>query len=395
MKSSREFIKIETTGANLLLCATILALFLSNSPWHDLYEKFFTNFISINLGIFQVKINLKFFINEILMTIFFLVVSLEIKYEFLQGALNSTTKAILPVIAAMGGMLIPALIYIVFNYHNIFNLKGWAIPTATDIAFALGVLSLLGSRVAPSLKAFLTALAIIDDLVAIIIIAFFYTNHLSFQFLIFALVCIGLLFILNFKKINNLIPYYVIGILLWISLFFAGIHPTLAGVALAFSVPIYQKKSEKQPPLHRLKDLLHPIVALAILPLFAFSNAGISLLNLSVEQLHLSITIGILLSLFLGKQFGIFGTCWLAVKLRIAQLPDQARWIDLYAIAIICGIGFTISLFIGGLAFGETNTTYLNSVKIGVLGGSLLSGITGYLLLFYTKRKYRSGVHKN
>lgn len=390
MKNSPNFIKIETLGANLLLGATILALILSNSPLNDFYEKFFTNPIFIHSGAFELKTNLKFIINEVLMTIFFLVVGLEIKYELLQGSLNSFTKALLPVIAAVGGMVVPALIYVAFNYDDVFNLRGWAIPTATDIAFALGVLSLLGSRVAPSLKAFLTALAIIDDLAAIIIIAFFYTDHLSFLFLGLSLISIGFLLILNLKEINNLIPYCVIGILLWSSLFFAGVHPTLAGVALALSVPLYKAENKTQSPLRRLLHLLHPLVALGILPLFAFANAGISLFNLSLETLHLSIVIGIFLSLFLGKQLGIFSACWLAVRLRIAQLPEQVQWIELYAIAIICGIGFTISLFIGALAFGETNISHINSVKIGVLSGSLFSGITGYLLLFLTKRKYRA-----
>lgn len=387
MNNSREFIKLETTGAQLLLGATILALILSNSPWHELYEKLFLNSVTFHAGGFQLKINLEFFINEVLMAIFFLVVGLEIKYEFLQGALSSYRKAILPVIAAIGGMIVPALIYILFNYHNMITLRGWAIPTATDIAFSLGILSLLGSRVIPSLKVFLMALAIIDDLIAIMIIAFFYSHQLSSLFIVLSLICLALLFLLNKMSITNLIFYLIIGIFLWVSLFFAGVHPTLAGVALAFSIPLHKKDSKKQSPLHFLKDLLHPFVALGILPLFAFANAGISFTTISMETSQISIILGILLGLFIGKQLGIFGTSWLAVKLRIAHLPDHVRWFDLYSVAILCGIGFTISLFIGALAFESVNSSYLGSVKIGVLGGSLLSGISGFLLLFFSKRQ--------
>lgn len=387
MNNSRDYIKLETTGANLLLGATILALVISNSPWHEFYKNIFFNPIVILLGALEVKLNLKFLINEVLMTVFFLVASLEIKYECLQGALNSYRKALLPVIAAIGGMIVPALIYILFNYHDHFRLRGWAIPIATDIAFSLGVLSLLGSRVIPSLKSFLMTLAIIDDLIAIIIIAFFYTNHVSFIFLSLGIFCLLILFLLNQKGVVYLIPYVLVGVFLWIDFLLAGIHPTLAGVALAFSIPLYQKKSEGQPPLHHLKELLHPVVALGILPLFAFANAGITFFKISIETLQSSIIFGILISLFIGKQLGIFGMSWVAVKLRIAHLPEHVRWLELYAIAMICGIGFTISLFVGALAFGDIHNFYLDSVKIGVLSGSLLSGLFGYLLLFFTKRQ--------
>jgi NhaA family Na+:H+ antiporter len=387
VNSSRDFIKLETAGANLLLGTTVLALIISNSPWHEFYKNIFLKSAVISLGVLPLKLNLKFLINEVLMTVFFLVAGLEIKYEFLQGELNSYKKALLPVIAAMGGMIAPALIYILFNYHDSLHLRGWAIPTATDIAFSLGILSLLGSRVIPSLKTFLMALAIIDDLIAIMIIAFFYTNHLSFFFLSLSIFCLLTLFLLHKKGITHLLPYVLIGSFLWISLFFAGVHPTLAGVALAFSIPLNKNSHKKQSPLHHFKELLHPIVVLGILPLFAFANAGISFFNISIKTLQTSITFGILMSLFVGKQIGIFGASWLAVKLRIAHLPEKVRWLELYAIAIICGIGFTISLFIGALAFGDINNFYLDSVKIGVLSGSLLSGLIGYLLLFFTKRQ--------
>lgn len=387
MKNGREFIKLETMGANLLLGATILALILSNSSWHNYYEKIFHGSFSIHLASWQFKTTALFLVNEGLMSLFFLVVGLEIKYELMQGVLNSLPKALLPGFAALGGMIIPALFFIGFNYHDTVSLRGWAIPTATDIAFALGVLSLLGNRVSVELKTFLTALAIFDDLAAIIIIAIFYTNHLSFLFLGLALLCLGVLFVLNFKKINSVFLYCVMGFILWVCFLKAGVNPTLAGVALAFLIPLDHSISHHPSPAKKLRDLLHPGVALVILPLFAFANAGISFFNLSISSLHFSIATGILISLFFGKQLGVFGGCWLAVKLRMAQLPDKVRWIELYGISIICGIGFTISLFIGALAFEQLSIDYINSVKIGVLGGSLISGIAGYLLLYLNTKK--------
>jgi NhaA family Na+:H+ antiporter len=387
--NSREFIKLETMGANLLLGATILALILSNSPWHDYYEKIFHGSFSIHLDTWQFKINALFLINEGLMSIFFLVVGLEIKYEILQGTLNSLPKALLPGFAALGGMVIPALIYIGLNYRDVVSLRGWAIPTATDIAFALGVLSLLGNRVSVELKTFLTALAIFDDLAAIIIIAIFYTAHLSFLFLGLALLCLGVLFILSLKKINSIFLYCLMGFILWVCFLNAGVNPTLAGVALAFLIPLEHSIDRRPSPSKRLKNLLHPGVALGILPLFAFANAGISFFDLSTSSLHFSIVIGILVSLFFGKQVGVFGACWLAVKLRMAQLPNKVRLVELYGISIICGIGFTISLFIGALAFEQFSIGYSNSVKIGVLGGSLLSGVAGYLLLSLNTKKQK------
>ena len=393
MNSSREFIKLETMGANLLLGATILALVLSNSPWQDYYEKIFQESFSIQLGSWQFKTNFLFLINEGLMSFFFLVVGLEIKYELAQGVLNSLPRALLPGFAALGGMIIPALIYTVFNYHSVENLRGWAIPTATDIAFSLGVLSLLGNRVSVELKTFLTALAIFDDLAAIIIIALFYTAHLSLFFLGCGLLCLGVIFILNLKKINNIFIYSLIGFIVWVCFFNSGINPTLAGVALAFLMPLDDSMSHRLSSSKRLKKLLHPGVVLGILPLFAFANAGISFFNLSIASLHFSIVIGILASLFFGKQIGVFGACWLAVKLRVAQLPSQVQWVELYGISMICGIGFTISLFIGELAFEQLTSDYSHSVKIGVLGGSLLSGVAGYLFLFFKKKvaKNKSG----
>jgi NhaA family Na+:H+ antiporter len=376
----QKFIRLETISAKLLLGATLLALCLSNSPLHNYYFSFFHTYIFGQLGNLQFKSNLLFWINHGLMTIFFLVVGLEIKYEILQGALNSIRKAALPGIGAIGGMIIPALIYISINYYNSTILRGWAVPTATDIAFALCILSLLGSKVPSALKAFLTTLAILDDLAAIMIIAIFYTDHLDFSFLGLVFICVLLLCILNIKKITRLSAYIITGIVLWVCFLKSGIHPTLAGVIVALTIPLKNTKRPQQSPLKKLQHLLHPWVALIIIPLFAFANAGVYLLTLG-KNLQISIILGVLFGLFIGKQVGIFGASWLAVKFHLASLPDRVRWRELYAVSIICGIGFTISLFIGELAFSNSFESYLSSIKVGVLLGSLLSGTVGYILL--------------
>lgn len=381
MNQSQKYINLETISAKLLLGATILALCLSNSPLSIYYDQIFHASIFVQLGSLKFKSTLLFWINEGLMTVFFLVVGLEIKHELLQGALNSLHKAALPGIGALGGMIVPALFYISINHHDATMLRGWAIPTATDIAFSLCVLSLLGSRIPSALKTFLTALAILDDLTAIIIIALFYTDKLSLAFLALAFICTILLFILNRRGISWLSAYTLIGFVMWACLLKSGIHATLAGVVLAFMIPLQNKKNPHSFPLRKLQHKLHPWVALAVVPLFALANAGVSFLNLGAKDLHITMILGVLFGLFFGKQFGIFSASWLAVKLDMAALPDKIRWKELYAVSIICGIGFTISLFIGTLAFNYNNASYLNSIKIGVLTGSLLSGIIGYIML--------------
>lgn len=367
------FINLEANSAKLLLGATILALLISNTSWQQYYQRFF------DIRLFS-HFNLQFLINEGLMTLFFLVVGLEIKYEMLKGSLNSVRKAALPGIGALGGMVLPALIYVCINAHNPTTLHGWAIPTATDIAFSLALLSLYNSRLPFGLKAFLTALAIFDDLAAIIIIAIFYTNHIAVIFLLSAFACIFLLFVLNKKHVTSLSIYLLLGFILWFVLLQSGVHPTLAGVITGFMVPL-EDRNKKYSPLQALQHELHPWVALFILPLFAFANTGISFLHLNQQNLHASVILGILFGLFLGKQGGVFGATWLAVKLNLAALPTQVKWIELYAISIICGIGFTISIFIGTLAFIPYTDYFFDSVKVGVLCGSLLSALGGYLLL--------------
>lgn len=383
-KAIREFIQQETAAANLLIVAMVLALLISNSPWHALYDAFFHAPLSLQFADFQWKTDPLFLINEGLMTLFFLVVGLEIKHELLQGSLNTREKALLPAVAAVGGMLAPALIYIAFNYHNQATLRGWAIPTATDIAFALGVLSLLRHRTPIQLKAFLTALAIFDDLAAILIIAVFYTAHLSLSHLGYAFLAMLLLLIFNIKHLNNTLAYGFMGAVLWVCFLKAGINPTLAGVVLAFLMPL-QQPHHPIAASNRLKHALHPTVAFVIMPLFAFANAGVSLVHLSFSSLNYAITLGIILSLFLGKQVGVFGAAWLAVKAGVAALPDKVSWVQLYGVSLICGIGFTISLFIGALAFDTANLILMDSVKIGVLSGSLLSGLAGYFILARVK----------
>lgn len=377
----------ETTSAIFLLIAAMAALILCNSPWHYYYSKILQTEYSFSLNNLIFKTNLKFFINDGLMTFFFLIVAREIKYEVLYGHLNSTSKALLPVITAIGGMIVPALIYVGLNYHSTANLRGWAIPTATDIAFAFGTLSLLGNRIPPALKTFLLALAIIDDLIAILIIALFYGQHSSFLFLALALFCSILLIILNFKKINHLFFYCLLGILLWLCLVPAGVHPTLAGVVLAFLTPMPHAAPQSSALFKKFRSSFHFNVTFVILPLFAFANAGIDFLTLSFSSLNFSVIVGIILSLFLGKQLGIMSSAWLAIKLRYTQLPLNVTWLKFYGVAVLCGIGFTISLFIGILAFTASSAAYLTSVTIGILAGSLISGILGYLLLFLTNQR--------
>lgn len=387
LKLLREFTKLESAGGIILLFFAILALVLNNSPFYHYYEMFLDAPFAIQIGRFSLAKPVLMWINDGLMALFFLLVGLEIKREILQGELNSVAKILLPGIAALGGMLLPALIYAIFNRHNPAYLQGWAIPTATDIAFALGLLALLGNKVPAALKVFLTALAILDDLGAIIIIAVFYTAELSWLALGFGGVCLALLFLLNRLGITRLTPYCVIGFILWVCVLKSGVHATLAGVILALAIPISDRKNQKSSPLCKLEHNLHPWIAYGVLPLFAFANAGINFKGSSFAMLVHPIPLGITFGLLLGKQLGVFGACWLAVKAKIAKLPDGTNWKQLYGIAALCGIGFTMSLFIGTLAFDEAaNLNYTRLVRIGVFSGSILSGFCGYLILSLASR---------
>lgn len=384
-KKIQNFIQMESVSGLLLMTMALLALVLDNSPLSWLYHQLLNTQVSLGVGQWILAKPLLHWINDGLMAIFFLLVGLEIKREILQGELDSIQKMALPGIAAIGGMLCPALIYMLFNHHDALSLQGWAIPTATDIAFSLGILMLLGSRIPSSLKIFLTALAILDDLGAVIIIAVFYTKDLSYISLGFATLWLLILFLLNFFKITKPAPYVVVGIFLWFCVLKSGVHATLAGVALAFAIPLQDSKRPEHSPLRAMEIALHPWVAFAILPLFAFANAGVSFQGMSLATFAHAIPLGIIFGLFIGKQLGVFGACWLAVKLKWAHLPRRCQWSQLYGVAILCGIGFTMSLFIGGLAFGNLSPEYTRYLRLGVLCGSLLSAIIGYAWLRYVK----------
>ena len=385
-KPFKWFFKLEAASGLVLLFAAIIALIISNSEMSDLYFSSLNKYLFIGINNFGIKLSVLHWINDALMAIFFFFVTLEIKREFIQGELSNIKQAMLPIVGAVGGMLIPALFYIFINYGNPETIGGWAIPSATDIAFSLGVLSLLGSRVPISLKVFLTALAIIDDLGAIVIIAFFYSGDLSIKYLSLMLIAFIILLILNKFKVKKFLPYLIVGLFLWEFTHQSGIHATIAGVLLASTIP-HRKKEKDFSLLIRLEHAISPYVAFGIMPLFAFANAGVSLEGLTLGSLLDKVPLGILLGLFVGKQLGVFVFSYVSIKLKIAQMPTNSNWINFYAVGVLTGIGFTMSLFVGNLAFVD-NMQYIDGVKIGVLSGSLLSTVFGYLLLLiFSKNK--------
>ena len=384
-KPFKWFFKLEAASGLVLLFAAIIALIISNSNLSDLYFSTLNKYLFLGINDFGLKLSVIHWINDALMAIFFFFVTLEIKREFLQGELSSIKQAILPIVGAVGGMLIPALIYVYINLDTPGTLNGWAIPSATDIAFSIGILSLLGSRVPISLKVFLTALAIIDDLGAIIIIAFFYSGDLSINYLLLIFVTFILLIVLNKFGIKKFIPYLILGLFLWFFTHESGIHATIAGVLLACSIP-HRKKEHDFSLLVKIEHGISPYVVYFIMPLFAFANAGVSLEGLTFASLLAPVPLGILLGLFVGKQIGVFLFSYASIKLGFAQLPSNANWVSFYAVGILTGIGFTMSLFVGNLAFIE-NTQHIDGVKIGVLSGSLLSTVIGYLLLLYASKR--------
>ena len=378
------FFKLEAASGLVLLFSAIIALYLSNSTFSETYFNILKIYFFIGIDQFGLKLTVLHWINDVLMVIFFFLVTLEIKREFIQGELSNRKQALLPFIAAIGGMLVPALIYIFININSSETLNGWAIPTATDIAFSLGVLSLLGKRVPLSLKVFLTALAIIDDLGAIVIIAFFYSSKLNFIYLILIFLTFILLIILNRFGIKKFIPYLFFGLFLWFFTHESGIHSTISGVLLALTIP-HRKKQNDYSLLLKVEHSIAPYVAFMIMPLFALANAGVSLEGLKFNSLFSVVPLGILLGLFLGKQIGVFLFSFISIKLKIAEMPNNANWLNLYGVGILTGIGFTMSLFVGNLAFVE-NIEYMGGVKIGVLTGSLLSTIVGYFLILITRK---------
>ncbi len=384
-KPFKWFFRLEAASGLVLLIAAIIALIISNSNFSELYFHSLNQYLFIGINNFGLKLSVHHWINDALMAIFFFFVTLEIKREFIQGELSNRKKALLPIIAAVGGMMIPALFYVFINYDNSETLNGWAIPSATDIAFSLGILSLLGSRVPVSLKIFLTALAIIDDLGAILIIAFFYSGDLSISYLSLILISYIFLIVLNKYGIKKFLPYLIIGIFMWYFTYKSGIHATIAGVLLASIIP-HRQKDKDFSLLIKIEHSISPYVAFIIMPLFAFANAGVSLTGVSLNTLMLPVPLGIVMGLFFGKQLGVMLFSYISVKLKIAQIPDRSTWLSLYGVSILTGIGFTMSLFVGNLAFVE-NVKYIDGVKIGVLAGSLLSTVFGYFLLLLTSKK--------
>lgn len=382
-----RFLQLESASGLLLIIAAVIALIVNNSPLSHLYMSFLDVPVAVQIGALQIAKPLLLWINDGLMALFFLLIGLEVKREVLEGQLSKPSQIILPATAAVGGMLVPALIYWFINRDNPATLAGWAIPTATDIAFALGVLALLGKRVPVSLKLFLMTLAIIDDLGAIIIIALFYSGELSNMALMLAGGSLLALLGMNRLGVKKLAPYLIVGLVLWVCVLKSGVHATLAGVALAMFIPLGTGGKKSTSPLLTLEHALHPWVAYAILPLFAFANAGVSLVNASAESFTHSVPMGIAIGLLLGKTVGVFGLTWMAIKLRLAALPAGANWGQVFGVAILCGIGFTMSLFVGSLAFPSGVSEYAGEDRMGILTGSLFAALIGYAVTAAASRK--------
>ena len=379
----KEFLQKESAGGLLLIGAAIVAMVLVNSPLDFLYDALLDTPVSIQVGALILDKPLLLWINDGLMAVFFFLVGLEIKREFLEGELSDPSRLIIPAIAAVGGMAVPALVYIAMNQGDPAALSGWAIPTATDIAFALGVLSLLGSRVPTTLKLFLLTLAVLDDLGAIIIIALFYSGDLSMISLVVAGVALIVLFLMNYRGVVGIAPFILVGAVLWIAVLKSGVHATLAGVVLAFFIPL-KNPATGESPLQHLEHKLHPYVAFAILPIFAFANTGIDFTGLTLNSLLDPVPLGIATALVIGKQAGVFGFSWIAIKLRLGKLPEGVNWLDLYGVSALCGIGFTMSLFISGLAAEQIGTGEIVDNRLGILLGSLTAALIGYLVLRFS-----------
>ncbi|MFL0796803.1 MAG: Na+/H+ antiporter NhaA [Cellvibrionaceae bacterium] len=378
------FLRLKTAEGIILMLAALLAIALANSALEPHYHFILSIPVSVQIADFTIAKPLLLWINDGLMAIFFFLVGLELKKELIEGELSDKRNIILPAIGAVGGMAIPALIYLYFNADDPVAAQGWAIPAATDIAFALGVLTLLGSRVPTSIKVFLTSLAIFDDVGAIIIIALFYTANISFTALLIVLLCLPVLFMLNRYNIIAKSPYIIVGVIMWTATLKSGVHATLSGVIIAMFIPMYSKEFPSYSPVRDMEHDLHPLVAFFVLPVFAFANAGLNLSSLSAEQLLHGVPLGITAGLFFGKQIGIFLFCGIFIWLRLTKLPKGMTWLSLYGTAALCGIGFTMSLFIGSLAFEETGVNLLFDERLGIIIGSLLSGIVGYLVLRYS-----------
>jgi len=389
LKPLHDFLGLEAVGGIVLMVAAVLALVIANSPLAVYYAVLLDLPLEFRIGTFGIAKPLLLWINDGLMAVFFFLVGMELKREVVEGHLSSLRLAALPAFAAVGGMLVPAAFYVVLNWGDPIAMRGWAIPTATDIAFALGVLSLLGRRVPIALKAFLLSVAIFDDLGAIIVIALFYTVELSSLSLVIAADLILVLACLNRFGVTKPAAFFLVGIPLWIAVLRSGVHATLAGVVLAMFIPLrVPEQSLTSPPheslLRHLEHTLHPWVAYGVLPIFAFANAGVSIVELSIGDTVHPVPLGIMTGLFLGKQIGVVAPCWIATRLRIASLPEGVGWWHLHGTALLCGVGFTMSLFIASLAFEQGTTAYLGLERLGILIGTLVSGLFGYIVLRVT-----------
>ncbi len=386
MSSIQKFIKLESAGGILLVGATILAILAENSALKPLYDALLSTQFEIRLGGMELAKPLLLWINDALMAVFFFLVGLELKREVLGGQLSKPDQLVLPAVAAIAGIAVPALIYTAFNAGDEIAMKGWAIPAATDIAFALGVIALIGRRVPPALKLLLLALAIIDDIGAIVIIAIFYSGDMSTNMLWIALAAVIVLTLMNLRNVTSFTPYLIVGIILWIAVLKSGVHATLAGILLAMFIPMSKGEGDEQSLLEWLEHDLHPAVAYFILPIFAFANAGISLADITWKDLMHPVPLGISAGLIVGKQLGIFSAIWLSVKLGIAKLPQGVDWIHVYGLSVLCGIGFTMSLFISSLAFEQGGGALFMNDRLGVIVGSLISAVLGYLLLRFVAK---------
>ena len=385
VKQLREFLRLESAGGILLVIAMALAMIVVNTGLWPLYKSLLSIPLEIRIGEFEIAKPLLLWINDGLMAIFFFLIGLEVKRELLEGELSDPAQVMLPAVAAIGGVVVPALVFTWFNYGDESAMQGWAIPTATDIAFALGILSLLGNRVPPSLKLFLLTLAIIDDLVAILIIAVFYSVNISTLSLVIALVAYAALVFQNWRGVMRLTSYLVFGLIMWAAVLKSGVHATIAGVLIAFTIPLKHPEGKEHSPLRNLEHDLHPTVAFFILPVFAFANTGIPMEGMNMKTLLSPEPFGIAMGLFLGKQLGVFGFTWAAVKSGIAKLPSNVGWPEMYGLSVLTGIGFTMSLFISSLAF-EEGATNLNADRLGILAGSFASAFVGMVVLYFALR---------
>ncbi len=381
LNAIRDFFKMEAAGGIVLVVAAALAVVVSNSQFAGIYDGFLTLPLQIRVGPLDIDKPLLLWINDGLMAIFFFLVGLEIKRELLEGELSTISQAALPAVAAVGGMAVPALIYVLINFGQPENLKGWAIPAATDIAFALGVMALIGKKVPLSLKILLTAIAVFDDLGAIVVIALFYTADLSLISLYLALAGLAILVVMNLMNVTKISPYIVVGAIIWICVLKSGVHATLAGVAIALTIPLRATDADGHSPLRHLEHGLHRWVAFGVLPIFAFANAGVTFADIGLYNFVEPVKLGVSAGLFFGKQIGIFGTLYLMIRWGIARMPEGTNWIQLYGLSMLCGIGFTMSLFIGGLAWEHSD--FYAPVRLGVITGSVLSAVAGFVVISF------------